>query len=192
MKRNALHVLISSAALVFAICHVLLPKMQIDGTTVALLVIAILPWLGSIFESLELPGGTKIKYREQLEQAKQDAKKVGLLGTPNEKHEPPMFAMIAKEDPNLALASLRIEIEKRLLAIAAKHGLATERQGVSILLRHLKESKVLSNEQASVLQDVIGLLNRAVHGADIGQQEAQWAIEIGPSLLAGLDSHLDR
>jgi hypothetical protein len=192
MKRNALHILISSVAIVFAIGHVLLPKMQIDGTTVALLVVAMLPWLGSIFESLELPGGTKIKYREQLEQVKEDARKVGLLGTPTEKEERSAFAILAKEDPNLALASLRIEIEKRLVAIATKHGLGTERQSIGILLRRLKERKALSNEQASVLQDMIGLLNRAVHGADVGQQEAQWAIEIGPSLLAGLDSHLEQ
>ena len=137
-----------------------------------------LPWLGSISESLELPGGTKIKYREQLEQG-EDARKVGLLGTPTEKDErSDVRAILAREDPNLALASLRIEIEKRLVAIAAKHGLGTERQSIGILLRRLKERKALSNEQASVLQDMIGLLNRAVHGAEIGQQEAQWAIEI--------------
>ena len=38
--------------------------LKVDGITVALLVIVLLPWLGAVFESLELHGGWKVQYRE--------------------------------------------------------------------------------------------------------------------------------
>ena len=77
---------------------------------------AILPWLGFIFKSVELPGGLKVEY-PALEKASEDAAKVGLLGAPRKREESPYLA-IAEQDPNLALAGLRVEIERRLREIA--------------------------------------------------------------------------
>ncbi|AWZ09005.1 hypothetical protein DRB96_36520 [Streptomyces sp. ICC1] len=42
--------------------HVVRPDVEIDGTTLALAAIAVVPWLGDLFESIELPGGTKLQY----------------------------------------------------------------------------------------------------------------------------------
>src|ERR1035441_2316540 len=77
-KRRGLAVAISIVAVVAALVHLRHPDWAIDGKTVALLVIAILPWLGSIFESVELPGGWKVRYRD-LKNAEIEAEKIGLV-----------------------------------------------------------------------------------------------------------------
>jgi hypothetical protein len=85
---------------------------------------------------------------------------------------------------------LRIEIEKRLRNLAEKTGIEARRGGISQLMRQLLDRQVLSQSEASVLNDMIGLLNHAVHGAEVDLQGARWAMEIGPELLAALDKRL--
>jgi hypothetical protein len=62
-----LPIVVSAAAIGLAIAHLASPGAAIDGTTLALVGIAALPWLGSVFKSIELPGGVKAEYRERLE-----------------------------------------------------------------------------------------------------------------------------
>jgi hypothetical protein len=69
----------------------------------ALVPIAVLPWLGSIFTKVELPGGLKVEYKD-LEKVRAEAEKAGLLVTPSAPKELPAYAVIAEQDPNLALA----------------------------------------------------------------------------------------
>lgn len=54
-------------ALGLAVVHLVRPNAAIDATTLALLAIAALPWLGSVFKSVELPGGIKAEYRERIQ-----------------------------------------------------------------------------------------------------------------------------
>jgi hypothetical protein len=54
-------------------------------------------------------------------------------------------------------------------------------------MRNLRRAEILSPNEESVLNDLTRLLNEAVHGAAVDQRAAQWAIEIGPELLATLD-----
>ncbi|WP_330335573.1 hypothetical protein OHS33_38480 (plasmid) [Streptomyces sp. NBC_00536] len=81
-RRNRLTApLISAAAVAVAAIHLARPDLRIDGITLALAAIALIPWLGDLFESLELPGGAKIQYRkleERLEAAEQQAEDVRL------------------------------------------------------------------------------------------------------------------
>lgn len=60
--------LVTGVALASAAAHLIWPRLKLDGVIVALLVIALLPWLGAVFESLELPGGWKVQYREIRQQ----------------------------------------------------------------------------------------------------------------------------
>lgn len=52
---------ISLTALVGIAAHLLWPNLGIDAITLGLLVLATAPWLGSVFKSLELPGGWKVE-----------------------------------------------------------------------------------------------------------------------------------
>ncbi|GAA4605215.1 hypothetical protein BJY16_005300 [Actinoplanes octamycinicus] len=57
-------VVISALSVGLAIVHLIWPGLRIDAVTLALLVVAVVPWLGRIFASVELPGGWKLEYRE--------------------------------------------------------------------------------------------------------------------------------
>lgn len=69
-------VIITCLAVFAGISHLIWPSIHIDGILIALAVVAVVPWLGSIMDSLSFPGGWQIKYREiqeSLKQAKSDA-----------------------------------------------------------------------------------------------------------------------
>ena len=189
MKLRFLQYGITLVALLIALGHLIWPELTIDAITVALLFIALVPWLTPLFKSLELPGGWKIEFQD-FERARTKADKAGLLASvtvirPQKRFS---FQIVAKEDPKLALAGLRIEIEKRLAEIAETNGLETEKIGIGRLLRILGEKELLSKEQSSVLADMVGLLNAAVHGGDIDERAAEWALDVGPRLLDTLES----
>jgi hypothetical protein len=51
---------ISALAVAVALLHMLLPRLQVDMITVALVAIAALPWLAPILKSVKLPGGLEL------------------------------------------------------------------------------------------------------------------------------------
>jgi hypothetical protein len=191
MRRYIPHTVISGAALLIALGHMVFPSVKVDAVTLALILIAVLPWLGSVFKSVELPGGIKVEYRA-LEKAAQDADKVGLLAAPRLEIAKPSYIAVMDEDPNLGLAGLRIEIERRLRAIAASQGLNVGRSGIGQLMRLLRTNGAISQEEESVLSDLTGLLNGAVHGAEVDNRAVRWAMDVGPRLLAALDERASR
>lgn len=46
-----------------------------------------------------------------------------------------------------------------------------------------KDGKIINDSEL----DLVPLLNRAVHAEEFSGEAADWAIQVGPSLLAGLD-----
>jgi hypothetical protein len=183
---------VSLGGLALALAHLIWPDLSIDAITLALIVIAILPWLAPLIKSLELPGGWKVEFQE-LQKAASRAESAGLLSAEiSNKQDAFSFQTIAEHDPNLALAGLRIEIEKRLTQLAEVNNLQFRRpMGVGQLLRALTQNEVLSQEERSILSDMVNLLNDAVHGAFVDARAADWAIDIGPRLLTSLDERIE-
>jgi hypothetical protein len=179
-------VVITVGAVVTAALHVIFPQVVIDSITLALVIVAIAPWLGVLLKSFELPGGFKIEFAA-LERAQNRAEAAGLLSEEARPEPQHAFQRIAEEDPNLALAGLRIEIEKRLSQIAESHQVTVRRPGVGSLLRVLVDNNLVTRQQQSVLADMMILLNSAVHGGKTDDRAADWALEVGPRLLASLD-----
>lgn len=186
-------IVVSAAAVMIAAAHLIWPNLKIDGITLILIVIAVVPWLLPLFKSLELPGGVKFEFQE-LQATEQRAGDAGLL---DEHPTPPLdheysFQIVADEDANLALAGLRIEIERRLGRLAEGAGLGSSKMSISRLLKVLADNGRLTNEQRSVLSDLVGLLNSAAHGATADHRSAQWALQVGPRLLATLDKRIQQ
>ena len=182
---------VTLSAILLALVHLIWPSISIDAITLALIVIAILPWLAPLVKSLELPGGWKVEFQE-LQRAASRADTAGLLAAePSKAEESFSFQSISKRDPNLALAGLRIEIEKRLAKLAEVSGIEQRRpMGIGQLLRALAQREVLTNDERSILADMVNMLNAAVHGAVVDQRSADWAIDIGPRLLTSLDERI--
>jgi len=178
---------VTLGALSIALAHVIWPSLAIDAITLGLLVIAVLPWLAPLVKSLELPGGWKIELQE-MKQATDKARGAGLLSSsPDSPTVSHSFQLVADSDPNLALAGLRIEIERRLVTLCEKNDLQVRSRSVGQMLRALDQKGILTSEQRSALSDLTGLLNSAVHGAKVDSQAADWAMEIAPDLLESLN-----
>ena len=186
-------VIITVASLALVGVHLVWPNLRVDAVTLILLAAAAIPWLLPLFKSVELPGGLKLEFQD-LQAAEQRAAEAGLLDEPPDPaplHEY-SFQVVANEDANLALAGLRIEIERRLGRLAEGAGIGSTKMSVGRLLRRLGDERILTHKQRSVLTDLVGLLNSAAHGASADHQSAQWALEVGPRLLATLDKRIER
>ncbi len=178
---------ITLLALVIALVHLIWPAINIGAITVTLLVVAVLPWLSSLFKSIELPGGLKIQYQD-LEKIEERARNTGLLTEETTKgKEEYSFQTVASTDPNLALAGLRIELEKRLLKLAESRDLKPSKRSLGSLLADLNRRELIGGEERGLLSDLTALLNSAVHGAVVDPSVAEWALDIGPRILKALD-----
>jgi len=126
----------------------------------------LLTWLYAAIESAKLPGGYEIKFR--------DIAKAGEKVSPGTLESVSAAAdtssgmstweLVQPIDPNLALAGLRIEIEKSLRRIAAVHSVST-RLPVTYVLRALGAKGALPPATVDGLKTLIRLGNEAVHGA---------------------------
>jgi hypothetical protein len=59
--------------------------------------------------------------------------------------------------------------------------------GETDLLRFLNSRELLNGAEREALSNLASLLNRAVHGAEVTPQAAEWALNLGPRILTALD-----
>jgi|GEM_PF-970230 len=94
------------------------------------------------------------------------------------------YQRLAEQDPNIALAGLRMEVE--ILARNLARGFdvsVSERDSAGILIRRLLEGDAVTQEQFELTQVVLRLCNAAVHGIQISRVEAEEVIDLA-SILA--------
>src|SRR5439155_8130082 len=153
MTHKKLRSTISLVCLALGMVHYVCPAFSLDTTSIILLVIAIAPWLAPVIKSVELPGGFKIEVQD-IKSATDKVTSATSIPTepvppvPMHPFVPPpepevegpqpqpqfqqpeeadvfsLIADVAKKDPNLALVAFRIELEKRLAALAAQYGIS--------------------------------------------------------------------
>lgn len=167
------------------------PELRIDGVIAGLVIIAIIPWVAPLFKSLELPGGLKFEFQD-LEKVSKEARELGLISddTQPQKEQDYSFLSVASFDPNLALAGLRIEIEKRLRKLASENNIETSRKGIGVIMTDLSKNQLLTSKERSTLDDMVATLNAASHGENFDLRVADWVILEGPRILASLDGKI--
>jgi len=192
-----LQILVTLIFSILAVEHAFYGYLRMDAITIILIVIAFIPWLREIIQSIELPGGVKVELRE-FQKVTKEAENAGLIEAGgllgktviNAKAPKYSFQLVANEDPKLALAGLRIEIEKRLDDIAERHELSISRKGIKTLLMTLTENNLLTVKEKMVLDNLVDLLNNAVHAKNVDNDAALWALDIGPQILRSLDKKI--
>lgn len=177
-------VAISATATLLIIFHLFVPKISVDAITLGLLVAGVVPWLSSIFKGLEFPGGWKIEFQE-LKEITERARSANLLS--DDDGAAYSFELVAEHDPNLALAGIRIELERKLRELAG-HDSTYRPVGIGNLTRTLHKNGALTNTQASLINDLAPMLNQAAHGATIDSRGSDWAITVAPRILNALRS----
>lgn len=180
---------ITLGALAIVVVRLYWPQLKIDGVSALLLGIAIVPWLQPLFKSLELPGGWKVEFRD-IEAVRKKAEDVGLVpsdAVPSPDDAQYAFQQIGGSDRTLALAGLRIELEKRLFALARSAGFDEQPRGIERLLRFLESREILDRDEAGVVRDLTRVLNQAVHGQEVDARTASFAEDFGAVLLGELE-----
>ena len=183
-RDTTLRVLISVVALAALSARAIWPNLRLDSISLGLLVVAAVPWLSGLFESLEFPGGWKVSFRK-LEAA---AAAIPVVTTGDTRRvDEPSYLDVRERDPNLALVGLRIEIEKRLRNIAERHGVESRNPSVGALMRALTQHEVIPGSIRSALEEIIRAGNAAAHGARVPDGVDDFAFTEGPRILAWLD-----
>lgn len=157
-----------------------------------------------------LPGGTSLDFQERVEEARQLSAKIKSSPEVAKHHGPSIplteanarmmqlglrpspsgldmnyYRDLAKQDPALALAGLRIELDilARNLADGFKVPHGKFDSGIR-LLRLLNESSAITNDQFELGRKVFQLCNSAVHGEMVHQDAALSVIEIADALTS--------
>jgi hypothetical protein len=94
-------------------------------------------------------------------------------------------------DTPLALAQLRLMLEKQLRKIAAEYEIVLDGRliGITSLARLLLEHQLISREAYSGIKDIALVCNQAIHGMDVPEDTAKTIIRAGEEILGLLRYH---
>jgi len=176
--------------------HGLFKNFLIDWITLIIYLILASSMLFNYLKKLKLPGGTEFVFREKIKNLKQEFKEVRGKIKPDEKtvelikkskqhYETFDFSFAKKylkEEPTLALTSIRIELEKKLRLAYEK--LFNRKLDVSLknLILDLEKENIINVYQSSLLLHVIGLSNIAGHGITVEVSDVKDILNIAESL----------
>jgi len=161
---------------------------QIDLTSVALLLIFISPWLFPYVTKISLPGGGGIELQvEALEQQTEKIPSPRAIGTRSVPKQVALAYRINKEDPNLALASIRMGLEQSLRQISRGDEDAMH-YSIRQLMGLLARRRILSDELVDPIDSIIRICNRALHQADVSRPTAERVIAASIPVFDTLDN----
>ncbi|MCU8061702.1 DUF4145 domain-containing protein [Shewanella sp. SM55] len=164
-------------------------SIEVDSTSIILLIVALLsPFITSI---------KKIKYGEfeaeidpkEVEKIKTDIENNSTAKSTEEEFESEVdetsnaIRELAKSDPIIALAKIRIELEKVLNRIARSTEIDVHRLSLGSIVKALSNHEIISAQTGKSLSQVINICNRAIHGETISEESAETIVELGIKLL---------
>lgn len=145
------------------------------------LALALVPWLLGIIERINVPGGFEIVLAQV--KAQLDASKT----TPNDE-DINAFKYFEGSDPNLAIAMLRVQIERRLRQIAEDVMLAQDPRerprALMPLADELARLGAIPDEATVLIRDLMPVMNEAVHGVELRPSASEFAQSYGPKILS--------
>ena len=156
-------IIFSLTFFVMTIIYTFFKNIKIDNITIILVLMIFLPWIIKYLKSLELNGIGKIeliseKERQSLKEKVNKIENNNNLIEIEEKY-------LSFEDMKLSMAALRIDIEEKLQKIAQKNQLNADRYGIRKLSSLLYEHGSINNSEYTIIKDIIGILNKAVHSS---------------------------
>jgi len=186
---------ISLLCIFLIIIHATFPEYSIDSTTIALIVILIVPWLLPYIKTVKLPGGIEITTREiQLLEEVTARSAIGTIPIamrpPIRRRLPSIHFTLFKTDPNLALASLRIDIERKLRAIAKRRQFDVKRLPLWQVLNIFRDREIIGSSEFESLKMIIQICNKAVHAKKVEPDLALRVLDMGELALRYLDSKM--
>lgn len=166
---------------------------QVDALTVLILFILSIPIFAPYLRKAKLLGAEfefkdEIRETEKLVQLSvEQAEKAEIAGERKilqfETFKLSTARQLLDSDPVLALAALRIEIERKFKLLVDSLGLSIRNeQSMSKLIEAVKKQGLLSSEQVAALQKIVSMCNKAIHGSLISKTEAKDIIDLAEEL----------
>lgn len=177
------------AILILLVLHVFsLNFIKIDNTTILLLVLLILSPFASSIKKIKW-GDLEAEIRSN--EVKKIEKEVKELPKPEEgypyykiQHVSDKIHLVLESDHILALANLRIEIEKLLNKILTlRQKKYQNKLSVGHIVQILEKENLVNKSVLGPIKEVISLCNRAIHGEEVREEDAYSIIETGLDLL---------
>lgn len=139
-------------------------------------------WFGAEFNFKEdIKRATKLVEKSEA-RAKEISVKQGKTVSEFKTFRTETARQLLSSDPNLALAALRIEIERVITAAATKVDADYRPRSLRDSINTLSQSLLFSEEQQEALQTICSSANKAVHGADVSRAEAEEIIGLAERL----------
>ena len=173
----AVPTIISVVMLGLIIVHAVKPQLKVDGVTFGLVCVGVIPWLYRFVKDIKLPGGYGVTFRDLIDasdkvdgrlESVEAAAMTGVAATGA------VLEQVGDLDPNLAVAGLRIEIEKLVRLIAVNRGVPSAGP-LRNLIKRLAALGVFPPTMADGLDSIVQLGNAAVHGATVDPEAVNWA-----------------
>jgi hypothetical protein len=157
----------------------------------------------------DLPGGITLDFPHEIAEAKRLSEKVESAAAPTNRKAGPAIPLteanarmiqlglrpspsgldmsyyrnLAQQDPTLALAGLRIEIDILAKNLANGFKVSTNHQDSGTrLLRKLFDASAITSEQMQLGMKVLQMCNAAVHGTAVSREDAEAVIDIAAVL----------
>ena len=175
-----------------------LDVVKIDNTSIILLVIVLLCPFISAIKKIKIGDFEAEIDPKEVEKIKEEiSNKLPEPGADN-KSTPEMIDVISSinslviMDPVIALAKLRIEIEKvlnKIVRLSSKGVKQDKNISIGKMVHDLTATEVLPLGISGSIQEVVSICNRAVHGEDIRDSDAKSIVEVGTFLLERLYWH---
>lgn len=190
-KWRIVQISVTIGAVLLLVLHLIFPNVKVDAVSVVLLFFVVLPWIIPFLKSFELPGGFKIELQDVVDitQKIKDVKiqpsvpkellpKKVTISEFSGRDEVERLKIIAKADPNLALAGLRLALERQIRGVSAGEKIAnSDRAPLHSLLKELNLKGILPKGSNEGIQATLHLLNKAVHGAKITPEVAEQVVD---------------
>lgn len=165
----------------------------VDAFTVLILFILFIPFVAQYLRKAKFPGAEfefkdEIRETEKLVQLSiEEAEKSQSAGEkkilPFETFRLSTVRELLDSDPVLALAALRIEIERKLKLLVDSLDLPIRNEwSISKLIEAVRKQELLSSEQVTALQKIASMCNKAIHGSLISKTEARKIVDLTDEL----------
>lgn len=190
----------SSISLILLVCNTFsLAEVKVDTTTLVLLIILLISPFASNLKKIKFGDFEAEISSMEVQKVKEEA---GVTLSEKDEDETMNLSeldkiisnikILVKQDAVIALAKLRIELEMSIVRLCKivmiKQPSGKRAFTLSMMIRELTLREVLPKDISAPLNQVIYLCNRAIHGEDIRQQDAETVVDIGVSSLSKISS----
>lgn len=165
-------------------------KENINATSIAILLLAFLPWIIKYIKSVEMFGvKAEIISKEKMQKVDDIMKPItnkeidNIINncevidneTNNIIHCDIYNSVLNAEDSISKLVLGRYEIEKIITKLAEKYNIPTS-MPISKIYRELYNQKYISDNEYEIIKEILPILNKAVHSKldDVDQEQIDW------------------